>query len=87
MILVSYLQPFDRWQKTYVLDDKTKDTISEILCELYRFDDVVINLINTYDAKKLQLHGPEKYCLKMKQHIDDAQILKYNKQKLIVEIL
>lgn len=87
MILVSYVQPFDMYQKIYVLDESTKDTVEEVPCKLSHFDETIINLINTYNAKKLQLHGPEKYCLKMKQNIDGMQILKYNKKKLSVEIL
>lgn len=86
MILVSYIQPFDRYQNIYVLDESTKDTIEEVPCLLNHFDETIISLINIYNAKKLQLHGPEKYCLKMKQNIDDMQILKYNKKKLTVEI-
>lgn len=87
MILVSYVQPFDMYQKIYVLDESTKDTIEEVPCKLSHFDETIISLINVYNAKKLQLHGPEKYCLKMKQDIDDIQTLKYNKKKLTVEIL
>ena len=87
MILVSYVQPFDMYQKIYVLDESTKDTIEEVPCKLSNFDGIVISLIDTYDAKKLQLHGPERYCLKMKQDIDGMQILRYNKKKLTVEIL
>ena len=87
MMLVSYVQPFDMYQKIYVLDESTKDTIEEVPCKLKHFDETIIGLINTYNAKKLQLHGPEKYCLKIKQDIDDIQILKYNKKKLTVEIL
>jgi len=86
MMLVSYVQPFDMYQKIYVLDDSTKDTVEEVPCKLADFDAAVITLINTYGAKYLNLHGPEKYCLKIKQDIDDLQILKYNKQKLTVQI-
>lgn len=86
MVLVSYVQPFDMYQKIYVLDDSTKDTVEEVPCKLANFDTTIMTLINTYGAKKLNLHGPEKYCLKMKQDIDDLQILKYNKKKLTVQI-
>lgn len=87
MILVGYIQPFDMRQKLYVLDEQTKDTIETLSVSLHKYENVILNLTDTYNATKLQLHGPEKYCLKIKEKIDDAQILKYNKQKLKVEII
>ena len=87
MILMSYIQPFDKYQKIYVLDEKTKDTIAEVPCALNRMEDAVISLIDTYGVKVMKMHGPEAYCLKIKDHINNVQTLKYNKQKLTVEIV
>ena len=87
MILVGYIQPFDRYQQLYVLDEQTKDTVKTLFASLHGYEDTVLNLADTYNVNKFKLHGPEKYCLKIKQNIDDAQILKYNKQKLKVEFI
>lgn len=87
MILVSYIQPFDRVQQIFVLDENTKDTVETVPTTIQNYEYVIIHLIDKYGAKLLQMHGPEKYCLRIKQHIEDEQNYKYNKQKLIVEIV
>lgn len=87
MILVSYIQPFDRMQQIFVLDESTKDTIETVPTTIQNYEYAVTRLIDKYGAKLLQMHGPEAYCLKIKRHIEDEQNYKYNKQKLIVEII
>ena len=86
MILVGYIQPFDMKQKIFVLDESTKDTVETIYTTMDKYPGEVLALTDIYNAKKLQLHGPEKYCLKTKNAIEEAQIIKYNRIKLLVEI-
>ena len=87
MVLVSYIQPFDRIQQIFVLDESTKDTVETTFTTIQDYENTVISLVDKYGAKRLKIHGPEKYCLKIKQNIEDEQNYKYNKQKLIVEIV
>ena len=87
MILVSYIQPFDHMQQIFVLDESTKDTVETVPTTIQNYEYAVTRLIDKYGAKLLQMHGPEKYCLKIKRNIEDEQNYKYNRQKLIVEIV
>ncbi len=86
MILVGYIQPFDMKQKIFVLDETTKDTVETVYTTLDKYPEEILTLLDIYNVKTLQLHGSEKFCLKTKYAIDEAQILKYNKKKLFIEI-
>lgn len=85
MILASYIRPFDAKQKIYVLDHK-KNTEEIRLADLDTYSDTIMQLITEYNINKIELHGNEGICDKIKKDILTAEFAKYNNNQLNIEI-
>lgn len=82
MILASHIIPFDAIQKIYVLTDNERDTIEMVPVKLHCYENAVMELCNTYDIKKIELHGNVDFCEKIKEKVAKAEFTKYNKNKI-----
>ena len=85
MILATYIRPFDAKQKIYVLDNK-KNTAEIRLTDISQYAATIMQLITEYNITELELHGNEQICTKVKQEVQAAEIIKYNKNKLKVTL-
>lgn len=82
MILVSHIVPFDAVQSIYVLTDNERDIIEKVPTKLHEYEKCVMELCNEYDIKKIELHGSEEFCARVKDKIAQAEFTKYNKNKI-----
>ncbi len=86
MILVSYIRPFDAKQKIYVLDEKNKDAIDLSLTSLKNFADEILFMAEAYKINDVELHGNTIFAEKAKKDIQAKEYVKYEKNKLNIEI-
>lgn len=85
MRLASYIRPFDAKQKIYVLDNK--DNTEEIrLSSLEGFAETVMQLTKEYQIDYLELHGQTDFCLKLKDEIQQQEMINYSKNELPITI-
>ena len=85
MILASYIRPFDAKQKIYVLDNQ-KNTEEIRLADLSSYANTIMQLIAEYNVDKIELHGHEDMCGKIKNDIINAEFTKYNNNQLEIEL-
>lgn len=85
MILATYIRPFDAKQKIYVLDNK-KNTAEIRLTDISQYAATIMQLITEYNITELELHGNDQICTKVKQEVQAAEMIKYNKNKLKVTL-
>lgn len=85
MILATYIRPFDAKQKIYVLDNK-KNTVEIRLTDISQYAATIMQLITEYNITELELHGNDQICTKVKQEVQAAEMIKYNKNKLKVTL-
>ncbi len=85
MKLASYIRPFDAKQKIYVLDNKN-NTEEIRLSSLESFAETVMQLTKEYQIDNLELHGQTNFCLKLKEEVQEQEMVNYNKNELPITI-
>lgn len=83
--IVGVIRPFDLRQTFYVYEDGNKiaieyPTINEI-------NESVFLLSSKYDVNQLDLVGPKQYNRGLSKRIKEAEIAKYNKNTLEINVV
>lgn len=79
---ITLLFPFDKKQLISVYEDKIK--IDQFETSIENFYSTILEIIDKYEIKKLSIKGPAKYAKGIGKQIQDAELIKYNKE--IIEI-
>ena len=83
--IVGILRPFDLEQSFYVYENGNKidmahPTVDEI-------NEVVFSFIEKYNISQVDLTGPKQYSKGISNKIKEAEMLKYNKNSLEINII
>ena len=83
--IVGVLRPFDLEQSFYVYENGNKidmahPTVDEI-------NEVVFSFIEKYNISQVDLTGPKQYSKGISNKIKEAEMLKYNKNSLEINII
>lgn len=83
--IVTIIKPFTYMQNLFVYEDGEKiNTTSASLDDL---PNLLINLVDKYETTDIQLIGNLKFLKGIKKDIEDAEITKYNKNMLNIELI
>ena len=87
MKLISTIRPFDAKQVIYIMDNTQKEEIDIRTTSLEDFDNTIIELTELYpEINYIRLRGNVDFCTKIKTNIIQAEINKYNQNKLTIDI-
>ena len=87
MKLISTIRPFDAKQVIYIMDNTQKEEIDIRTTSLEDFDKTIIELTELYpEINYIKLRGNVDFCAKIKTNITQAEINKYNQNKLTIDI-
>ena len=83
--IVGVLRPFDLEQSFYVYENGNKidmahPTVDEI-------NEVVFSFVEKYNISQVDLTGPKQYSKGIGNKIKEAEMLKYNKNSLEINII
>ena len=83
--IVGVLRPFDRKQNFYVYKDGNKiDMISVTLDDM---NAKVLALAEKYEINRLDLTGPKQYARGIVKRLEEAEMAKYSKITLEINII
>lgn len=83
--IVTIIKPFTYMQNLFVYEDGEKiNTTSASLDDL---PNLLIDLVDKYETTDIQLIGNLKFLKGIKKNIEDAEITKYNKNMLNIELI
>jgi hypothetical protein len=83
--IIAMIRPFDAQQILMVYEDGNKiDMIQSDIEHLYTN---LFALADKHETYQLDLVGPKKYVKGLKNQIDKEGVLKYNENKLIINII
>ncbi len=83
--IVGILRPFDRRQNFYVYKDGNKvDKISVTLDEM---NNSIFALSEKYQITRLDLTGPKQYARGIAKQLQEAEMIKYEKNILEINII
>lgn len=87
MILATHIRPFDAKQVVYILSDKY-DVEESRVCDLSELKNTIMGILTDfhYNINKIELHGPEQFCLKEKTNIEKTTHYAKNKQNIEIVI-
>ncbi len=80
--IIGIIHPFDIYQTFYVYEDGNKLEI--IHAKINDIPDTILELSQTYDVYQVDLSGAKQYNKKIVKQIQEKEITKYNKNKLII---
>lgn len=83
--IISALQPFAMTQEIIVYENGNK--IDVISTTIENFSETILNTTNKYNITQLEFLGPVKYAQGIGKKIKEAEILKYNVNKLEIKYL
>ena len=83
--IVGVLRPFDLEQSFYVYEngnkiDMANPTVDEI-------NEIIFSFVEKYDVSQIDLTGPKQYSKGISKKIKEAEVLKYNKNSLIINLI
>jgi hypothetical protein len=83
--IIGMIRPFDMKQNFYVYEDGNKlDLASPTIDEI---NETVFALMQKYDVKQLDLVGPKQYNKGLSKKIKEAELIKYDKNTLEINIV
>lgn len=84
--IISMLQPFNMKQSFYIYENG--NLIAEENGSIdNNIEETIITLSEKYHANKIEIAGPKQYNRGLKRKIQEAEINKYNQNKLEINIL
>ena len=83
--IVSVIRPFTLKQNIFVYEDGNKIEVSST--ELDNIADKIIELAYKYEIKNVQLIGAKNFSKGIKNKIETAEMTKYNKNVLVIELI
>lgn len=83
--IVTILCPFDRKQNVYVFENNNK--IADRQVTLDDFNSLIFQLKQQYDVNQIDISGPKQFVYGIKRKLEEAEIAKYNENKLIINVI
>lgn len=83
--IVSAIQPFVMTQEIIVYENGNK--IDIISTTIENFSETILNAVNKYNITQLEFLGPKKYAQGLGNKIKEAEMLKYNTNKIEIKYL
>lgn len=82
--IVSVIRPFTIQQNVFVYNGS--NTISVSVAEMDNIEKTILNLANEYDVNEVELVGAKKFTSGIKDKIVEAEMNKYNENKLNIKL-
>jgi hypothetical protein len=83
--IIGMIKPFDMKQNFYVYEDGNKlDSASPTIDEI---SETIFALMQEYDVSQLDLVGPKQYNKGLSKKIKEAEMIKYDKNTLEINIV
>jgi hypothetical protein len=83
--IIGMIKPFDMKQNFYVYEDGNKlDSASPTIDEI---SETIFALMQEYDVSQLDLVGPKQYNKGLSKKIKEAEMVKYDKNTLEINIV
>jgi hypothetical protein len=83
--IIGVIKPFDMKQNFYVYEDGNKlDSASPTIDEI---SETIFALMQEYDVSQLDLVGPKQYNKGLSKKIKEAEMVKYDKNTLEINIV
>lgn len=83
--IVSVLQPFAMTQDIIVYENGNKIDIVPACIE--DFNEIMLNTIDKYSVEQVEFLGPKKYAQGLGNKLKEAEMLRYNTNKLKIKYL
>lgn len=82
--IVGLIQPFDYYQNFYVYEDGNK--LEAATPKLEKVNETIFHFADKYEITKIDLIGPKQYIRGFIKKIKEAELNKYNMNKLEINI-
>ena len=83
--IIAVLRPFDRKQNLYLFEDGNQIINEQVTLD--DFNTFIFKLQQDYDVNQLDLTGPKQFSRGIKRKLEQAEIEKYHKNKLTINII
>ena len=83
--ILGIIQPFDVKQSFYIYEDKQQ--VKQEKIEIDEIPNIVLSWSNEYNIKDVELLGSKPYNKKIKENIQTAELSKYNKNNLKINLI
>lgn len=83
--IVSVLKPFELKQKIFVMYEG--EVLEEVISTVDYFNTNIFILLDKYKIEHVDICGPKSYCLGIKENLQKAEMAKYNKNNLKINII
>lgn len=83
--IVGMIRPFDIKQNLYVYEDGNK-----LACKQPKLDElneIIFSFMQEYDVSQLDLVGPKQYNRGLSKKLKEAEMIKFNKNNLEINVL
>ena len=82
--IVSVIRPFTMQQNIFVYNGS--NTVSITVAEMDNIEKAILNLVDEYQVNEVELVGAKKFTSGIKDKIVEAEISKYNENKLNIKL-
>lgn len=83
--IVGVLRPFDLKQNFYVYENGNKiDAATPTVDEI---NSTVLAFVEKYDIEQLDLVGPKQYAKGISKKFQEAELNKYNQNKIVINLI
>ena len=83
--IVTVIKPFTYTQNVFVYEDGNKIDVSST--SLDKIFETIVELTEKYKTNEVQLIGSSKFSKGIKKEIQEAEMNKYNKNELNIELI
>lgn len=83
--IVGVMRPFELQQQLFVY--KGSEQLANILSKERETVENIMALASEYNAERVDLTGPKQYSRGIKRKLEEAEMSKYNKNTLTINIL
>ena len=83
--IIGIIHPFDLYQTFYVYEDGNKLDICQV--KIQDVPDIIFKLSQMYNTYQIDLSGAEHFSKGIIKKIQEQEIAKYNKNKLIIKCI
>jgi hypothetical protein len=83
--IVGLIRPFDVKQNFYVYEDGNK--LGDTTATIDTLNDTIFSLADKYNVTKVDLVGPKQYIRGLSKKFQEAEIAKYNENKIEINIV
>lgn len=83
--IIGIIHPFDIYQTFYVYQDGNKLEIAQT--KIKDIPDTIFELSNLYNVYEVDLSGAQRFIKGIINQIQEAEITKYNENKLVIKCI